>query len=295
MAKTEIDKAFITRGNDPTTKKFTLYSPSFITNKQIGSEQVSNDFGCTGLNLPPKVVWKNHPPETKSFAITLMDKDSETGGGWWHWIVYNIPPVITAINLNGEERDVILPLITVSTNDYGIRSYSGVCPPNNSKHNYVLTVYALNVEKLILPDHPSPSMVVLNIKQHTLGTAQVTAPYTRGQLTPPKPVGSKKSVKPSAKKATNQAQKNDTTKPKPSVTTQNKPQTKTAPPEQNQYVYPAIPSSIKDENEVINRKKIQNTVVRVPSATQTQTKPTVRTTAHESSVIDIIVEDLNEK
>ena len=48
-------------------------------------------FGCTGGNIAPTISWKNAPKGTKSFVLTMYDKDAPTGLGWMHWVVANIP------------------------------------------------------------------------------------------------------------------------------------------------------------------------------------------------------------
>ncbi|WP_369122583.1 YbhB/YbcL family Raf kinase inhibitor-like protein, partial [Neisseria meningitidis] len=48
-------------------------------------------FGCSGGNAPPALSWKNPPAGTKSFVLTVYDKDAPTGLGWMHWVVADIP------------------------------------------------------------------------------------------------------------------------------------------------------------------------------------------------------------
>lgn len=48
-------------------------------------------FGCSGDNAPPALSWKNPPAGTKSFVLTVYDKDAPTGLGWMHRVVADIP------------------------------------------------------------------------------------------------------------------------------------------------------------------------------------------------------------
>lgn len=178
-AKTEIDKAFRKRTKSPITK-FILYSPDIYDNKQIREEQVFNGFGCNGKNISPKLVWRNPPKNTKSFAITMYNKDTKSESGWWHWVIYNIPAKTTLIETGASEAKKLMPKGAIQVlNDYGFKGYGGVCPPQGSKHNYIITIYALNVEELNLPKDVMPSMVSYYLNEHKIATATIKAFYKR--------------------------------------------------------------------------------------------------------------------
>ncbi len=178
-SKTEIDKAFMKRTKSVGTK-FTLYSPDIYNGKEILENQIYNGFGCNGKNISPKLVWKNEPAGTKSFAITIFDKDAETGSGWWHWILYNIPSNVFTIPADASEDKKLLPKGAVQgLNDYGEKKFGGVCKTNGKKHNYVITLYALNVEKLDLPKNASPAMVNYFLNLHKISTVEIKAFYTQ--------------------------------------------------------------------------------------------------------------------
>jgi Raf kinase inhibitor-like YbhB/YbcL family protein len=178
-AKIEVDKAFVKRGYDTSCEKsFSLYSPDVFNNQQIKEEQVFDEFGCKGKNIPPKLVWKDVPANTKSFAVTMFDNDARTGSGWWHWIVYNIPANVTEIGGNASYGKSTLPKDSIQgINDYGVEKYGGVCPPKNERHRYTITVYALDIEMLKLKSDSTPAMVNLHIKQHEIDKATIDAFY----------------------------------------------------------------------------------------------------------------------
>lgn len=47
----------------------------------------SYGFGCSGGNASPAISWQNPPADTKSFVLTVYDKNAPTGLGWVHWVV----------------------------------------------------------------------------------------------------------------------------------------------------------------------------------------------------------------
>ena len=149
---------------------------------QLSGDQVFSGFGCTGGNLSPQLSWGNAPEGTKSFAITVYDKDAPTGSGFWHWVIFNIPADVKTIkrdagNLNGK----LAPAGSVqSTTDFGTAGFGGACPPEGAPpHSYVFTVYALGVEKLDLAPETPAAMAGFLIHQNTLAKASLVAYYSR--------------------------------------------------------------------------------------------------------------------
>lgn len=188
-AKMEVDKAFIRRTGTVQNKKFLAYSPDIYDGKEIRNKQVLNKFGCNGKNISPKIIWKNAPVNTKSFAITMYTKDVNSGSGWWHWIVYNIPNTVNVIQSNASQNKSLLPKGAIQgINDYGEKNYGGVCVPNNNKYNYIITIYALDVDKINLPKNSTPAMVALNLNNHKIATTQIKSFYVgKGESTLFKP------------------------------------------------------------------------------------------------------------
>jgi len=155
---------------------FTLKSNSL--KGQLTNKQVFNGFGCSGENISPELSWEDAPKGTKSFAVTVYDKDAPTGSGWWHWVVFNIPSNITKLEEgfgNKPSKGVIQ-----SITDFGVSGFGGACPPIADKaHEYIFTVHALDVEKLELDEKATPALVGFMINSHSLGKASVVSYYDR--------------------------------------------------------------------------------------------------------------------
>jgi Raf kinase inhibitor-like YbhB/YbcL family protein len=157
---------------------FVLESPAFVTGDVLPQAQVYNGMGQTGANLSPALVWKGAPEGTRSFVVTVYDPDAPTGSGWWHWVVVNIPPQVTALPEGAGSGKGGLPegALQIRT-DFGVPGYGGAAPPPGRVHRYVFTVYALDVPKLDITADASPALVGFMIHHHQLGAASLTALY----------------------------------------------------------------------------------------------------------------------
>ena len=161
---------------------FKVTSSDFVPSLPIPSKHVFKGFGCSGMNISPQLSWSGEPEGTKSFAVTMYDPDAPTGSGWWHWVVFNIPA--TAHNLDqgaGVQGSHMLPGNAVqSRTDFGATGYGGPCPPEgHGDHRYIITVHALDVEKLDLNKDSSGALVGYMLNEHGIGKASLTAKYGR--------------------------------------------------------------------------------------------------------------------
>jgi Raf kinase inhibitor-like YbhB/YbcL family protein len=161
--------------------KFTLTSTDFTPGATLANTQVFNEFGCKGGNLSPALAWSGAPADTKSFALLMHDPDAPTGSGWWHWIVYNIPPGTTSLQAGaGDPKKGLMPAGAVQgRNDYGSIGYGGPCPPPGKPHHYNFRLYALKVPKLDVPEGGSAALIGFNARAQALGEAQLTGMYGR--------------------------------------------------------------------------------------------------------------------
>ena len=140
----------------------TLTSPDIAPGATIANEQVANVFGCTGGNLSPALSWSGAPKDTKSFALSVYDPDAPTGSGFWHWVVFNIPPDVTSLAKNaGDPKGSAAPKGAVqSRTDFGVPGYGGPCPPKgDAPHHYHFTIFAVDTPKLDGDENISAAVV----------------------------------------------------------------------------------------------------------------------------------------
>lgn len=143
----------------------------------FGKEQVMNSFGCQGGNVSPQLSWTNAPEGTKSFVISMHDPDAPTPSGFWHWMVYDIPTNVNelAAGAGSIEKDKLPKGAFMGRVDTGLAEYGGPCPPEGDfPHRYIITIYALDCEKLGVEENtPLAQATFKMMTGHLLGRASI--------------------------------------------------------------------------------------------------------------------------
>jgi len=152
---------------------FTLTSATLQDGGGVPGVHVYSGFGYHGANRSPALSWSGAPAGTLSFAVTCHDPDAPHPGGWWHWLVFDIPATASGVAENASAFG--LPPGTVqSVTDFGPPGYGGPAPPPGGPHRYIFTVYALNVARLGLPPATPMTKVDAAIREHALASAHFT-------------------------------------------------------------------------------------------------------------------------
>lgn len=133
--------------------------------------------GCGGQNVSPDLAWSEAPEGTRSYAVTCFDPDAPTGNGWWHWIAFDIPGYLNALDADQGQTTAFRQW----SNDYGYVGYGGPCPPPGPAHRYVFTVHALDVEKLDVPDDATSAKCRSTLLAHALDGASFTGMFGRSR------------------------------------------------------------------------------------------------------------------
>lgn len=159
--------------------EFKVTSPDFKDGK-VRQAQFSNVFGCTGGNISPAISWSGAPEGTKSFVVTMYDKDAPTGSGFWHWVVVDIPGDATSLPAGAGAAVEKLPKgAGMINNDASMASFLGACPPPGETHEYKITVKALKVAKLEIPANATAALVGFVSNINKLAEATVVATGSR--------------------------------------------------------------------------------------------------------------------
>ena len=134
--------------------------------------------GAGGKNISIPLGWKNVPAGTKSFALSIVDPHP-VAQNWVHWLVINIPKEVTSIE-EGASRKKMPPGSSELKNSFGDIGYGGPQPPKGTgDHPYVVTLYALSVEKLGLGANTSLSVFKKAVEGKVIESASITGMYGR--------------------------------------------------------------------------------------------------------------------
>jgi Raf kinase inhibitor-like YbhB/YbcL family protein len=134
--------------------------------------------GAGGKNISLPLAWRNAPSGTKSFALSMVDPHP-VAQNWVHWLVINIPADAASLEEGASRKKMPRGSVELE-NSVGEIGYGGPQPPKGTgDHPYVLTLYALSVEKLELGINVPLSAFKKALDGNILGSATITGKYGR--------------------------------------------------------------------------------------------------------------------
>ena len=158
-----------THADTPAAPTFTLNTTAFLDQNALPVL-----YTCDGKDISPEFDWTNVPAKTQSLALIASDPDAP-GGMFYHWVIYNIPKSVTTI---AEGADKMPAGVSLGKNSWGKTQYNGPCPPKDSVHSYLFTLYALD-SKLTVPADADGKTVLAAMQKHIVGKVALTAIYSR--------------------------------------------------------------------------------------------------------------------
>ncbi|MDR2931273.1 MAG: YbhB/YbcL family Raf kinase inhibitor-like protein [Propionibacteriaceae bacterium] len=164
----------------PSVAAFTLTSSDFSAGQALAGPQTAE-----GGGISPQLSWSGFPEQTASFLLTCYDPDAPREGGFWHWVVADIPPNVTSIPegvpvsmMKALANRFFRPPSSIGVtsaldlpNTAGTSGYIGAAPPKGDRvHRYFFAVHALNVEQLSLPHgrRTAPALVSATAIPYTI-------------------------------------------------------------------------------------------------------------------------------
>ncbi len=122
-------------------------------------------------NRSPAVAWAALPAGTQSLMLTGFDADSPIPGGFWHWVVKDLPADVTGLGAGAGASDATLGGVARHRpTSMGQLSYAGVNPPpGTGTHRLFICVTALDIAVLEVPADASTTQLLIAAIPHTLG------------------------------------------------------------------------------------------------------------------------------
>jgi Raf kinase inhibitor-like YbhB/YbcL family protein len=103
----------------------------------------------------------------------LHDPDAPISGGFYHWVLYDVPATARTLGSGGGAGNRIGVAST------GHAAYYGPCPPAGPLHHYVFTLYALDVAHAGGTAPLTGPQLEMLVHAHVLGRAILEATAAR--------------------------------------------------------------------------------------------------------------------
>jgi Raf kinase inhibitor-like YbhB/YbcL family protein len=146
----------------------------------ISVRVLPNDYTCDGEDRSPEIgIGSVNTTISRTLAILVTDPDSPGGGGFVHWIAWNMELVRMIPENIPKIPEVSFPVRTVQgTNSFGKIGYSGPCPPAGHTHRYSFKVYGLDTT-LDLPGGSTKDELVRSMQGHIVQFGETFVTYGR--------------------------------------------------------------------------------------------------------------------
>jgi Raf kinase inhibitor-like YbhB/YbcL family protein len=122
-------------------------------------------------NRSPSLAWAELPEGSRSLMVTAFDPDAPIPGGFWHWLVTDLPADLAGLATGAGTSDLTLPGTGRHiAGSMGAAAYAGVNPPpGTGTHRLFVCVTALGVATLDVPPTAGPARLLIAAIPHTLG------------------------------------------------------------------------------------------------------------------------------
>lgn len=131
---------------------------------------------CGGENISPQLSWSGVPKGTKSFVLTMIDRDVPPAN-WSHWIVVDLPVSVTSLPRGAKTLPTGAHAIA---SNFGDAAYDGPCPPKGTGvHHYEFTIWALSKESISFLADAKATDVASTLQSLALDKASLTGTVSR--------------------------------------------------------------------------------------------------------------------
>jgi Raf kinase inhibitor-like YbhB/YbcL family protein len=151
---------------------FALTTTAFVEGGEIPRK-----YTCDGADLSPALHWNDVPADAQSLALIADDPDAPVGT-WTHWILWNIPAVVTGLPEGVPKVQTIENGALQGKNDFKRVGYGGPCPPPGKPHRYFFRLFAVDA-KLDVKEGAGRKELEAALKRHILSQAELMGTYER--------------------------------------------------------------------------------------------------------------------
>ncbi|MBA4371079.1 MAG: YbhB/YbcL family Raf kinase inhibitor-like protein [Coriobacteriaceae bacterium] len=153
-----------------------LSSPAFAGGAAIPGKYASVDAG--GQDISPPLAWAGVPDTAKSLALVVVDRH-RIANDWIHWMVVDIPPDTDGLG-EGSSGTELAGGSREFANTFGETGWGGPAPPPGSgPHTYEFLLYALDTDKLDLPEKTTLDEFEQAVAGHVLAVASLSGTFVR--------------------------------------------------------------------------------------------------------------------
>ena len=132
-----------------------------------------------GMNASPPLSWDDPPAGALSFALAVIDVHP-VAHHWVHWLVADISGDVRGLAERASLTPAMPPGSLELASTFGRSGYGGPQPPaGTGPHDYVATLYALDVSRLGAHADSSWEDVQTAMAGHVLGTATLVGRFGR--------------------------------------------------------------------------------------------------------------------
>jgi Raf kinase inhibitor-like YbhB/YbcL family protein len=156
---------------------FAVASPAVADGGRIPTANAGPD-ACLGGNVSLPLRWMNAPPDTKSFAVVVVDLDGAGGLLSVHWVAYGISA--QTAELPAGFGTVASSAFVGGQNTRKMTTYYGPCSrPGDAPHHYAFTVIACDIDTRTLPPGLTRDGLFAALAGHALTSSSLVVTYSR--------------------------------------------------------------------------------------------------------------------
>lgn len=133
-------------------------------------QEMAQKYGKKIENVSLPLAWSDAPAETKSFALSIVDKHP-VARNYVHWLVADIGADATSLKEGAASAGM-------PAGAKELKPYAGPFPPSGT-HDYEITLYALRTEKLDVPSKVNLEVFTDAVRNDTIATAVLTGTFTK--------------------------------------------------------------------------------------------------------------------